>query len=184
MEYRPLPEGPFHVIYADPPWQYREKMMLGSTETGSARKHYPTISTLDLMQLPVREQLAQDALLFLWSTGPMMPDAIQVGKAWGFDYKTVAFVWNKLHSTPGHYTLPQTEFCLVFKHGKIPQPRGVRNVRQLVEMISTKHSRKPWQIREDIESMFPHHRRVELFARDSHPGWTSWGLEVADAQEA
>ena len=74
--------------------------------------------------------------------------------------------------------MSQCELCLVFKRGKIPQPRGARNVRQLVQTKRTRHSEKPEAVRERIEQMFPNQTKIELFARKQTRGWDTWGLEV------
>ena len=96
----------------------------------------------------------------------------------GFSWATVAFVWNKLRTNPGFYTLSQCELCLVFKRGRIPQPRGARNVRQYLEAERGVHSAKPDEVRVRIAEMFPDQSKIELFARTHHPGWHAWGLEA------
>ena len=105
-----------------------------------------------------------------------------MGEAWGFEYKTVAFVWDKMIHNPGRYTLSQTEFVLVFKKGKIPQPRGARNVRQMVAVPRGKHSEKPIEVIKGITKMFPQQDKIELFARNNFVGWDNWGLEVPDSK--
>ena len=93
------------------------------------------------------------------------------------------FVWDKQRVNPGFYTLSQCELCLVFKHGRIPAPRGARNVRQLVSEKRSAHSQKPDEVRRRIEAMFPYARRIELFARERAEGWTPWGLDAIGAGE-
>jgi N6-adenosine-specific RNA methylase IME4 len=109
-----------------------------------------------------------------------LDQAIELGRAWGFEYKTVAFVWNKMVHNPGQYTLSYCELCLLFKRGRIPRPRGARNVKQLVNAPRGEHSEKPHEVMANIERMFPHQKRIELFARRPIPGWASWGLEVVN----
>jgi N6-adenosine-specific RNA methylase IME4 len=99
-------------------------------------------------------------------------------RAWGFSWATVAFAWDKQKVNPGFYTMSQVELCLVGKTGKIPQPRGLRNVRQFVSELRGEHSAKPNEVRSRIEAMFPTQAKIELFARNSSPGWSSWGNEV------
>ena len=179
--YEGLPPGPYEVVYADPPWDYKGQLQHagpGSADTGGAIRHYPTIALAGLKRLEVASIAADDSLLFLWSTSPHLDQAIKLGKAWGFEWATVAFVWDKVRVNPGHYTLSQCELCLVFKRGRIPSPRGARNVRQLVRSRRGPHSAKPSEVRERIEAMFPRQRRIELFARTEAPGWDSWGLGV------
>ena len=181
----PIPAGPFDIIYADPPWAYDNKMNKDGIETGgSAREHYPTMSYIELAQM--RPEIAlrckTNCLLFLWATGPHLVNAITLGESWNFRYVTVAFVWSKLHASPGNYTMPSTEVCLVFKRGRIPQPRGARNIRQLVERPITSHSEKPIAVKRGITRMFPTQRKLELFARtvEREPTWEHWGNETVE----
>lgn len=176
-----LPEGEFDIIYADPPWDYKGQLQHagpGSADTGGAVRHYPTVKLNELKELNVKRIAAQDSLLFMWATSPHLDQAIDLGKSWGFDWATVAFIWDKVRVNPGFYTLSQCELCLVFKHGRIPKPRGARNVRQLVSVKRGPHSTKPDEVRKRIERMFPDQRRIELFARNAAPGWQLWGLEA------
>ena len=124
----------------------------------------------------------------MWATNPHLDQAIDLGKAWGFAWATVAFVWDKERVNPGFYTMSQCELCLVFKKGKIPSPRGARNVRQLVTARREAHSKKPDEVRLRIERMFPRLRKVELFARErdgrgqAASAWETWGFEADDTR--
>ena len=178
----PFPDKKYSVIYADPAWQHdgnfipvREKDQKYKTNPAD---FYPTMPTLDICDLPVRDIADTDCLLFMWACSPMLEDALQVGKAWGFDFKTVAFAWDKQLCTSGFYTLSQVELCLVFKKGKIPQPRGKRNIKQFISARRGAHSVKPYEVRHRINEMFPHHEKIELFARERFDGWDAWGNEV------
>ena len=188
-----LPEKKYQVIYADPPWDYGGKMQYDKTTIkeenanfekkifiSSAAFKYPTVKLKQLKQLDVASIADEDCILFLWTTGPQMANAIELGQAWGFEYKTVAFVWDKMVHNPGRYTLSQTEFVLAFKRGKFPQPRGARNMRQMVTVHRGKHSVKPVEVIDRITKMFPEQEKIELFARNNYNGWDSWGLEIPD----
>ena len=178
-----LPNQRFAIIYADPPWDYKGQLQHageGSGDSGGAIRHYPTVTLNMLKQLPVQKIAAQNSLLFLWATSPHLDQAIDLGKAWDFRWATIAFVWDKERVNPGFYTLSQCELCLVFKRGKIPAPRGARDIRQLVREKRREHSRKPEEVRRRIEAMFPTQKKIELFARERIAGWRSWGLQ-ADA---
>ena len=180
----PLPRSRFAILYADPPWDYKGQLQhagVGSGDSGGAVRHYPTVPLDAMAQWPIDSICEADALLFLWSSNPHLDQAIDLGKAWGFSWATVAFVWNKLRTNPGFYTLSQCELCLVFKRGRIPQPRGARNVRQYLEAERGVHSAKPDEVRVRIAEMFPDQSKIELFARSHHPGWHAWGLDVSDA---
>ncbi|OFA15290.1 transcriptional regulator [Acidithiobacillus ferrivorans] len=194
--YPDLPEKKYDVIYADPPWDYGGKMQFDKSSKSSekidlnknifisaANFKYPTIKTMALKKIPVHEIAKDDCLLFLWVTNPHLAQGIELGQAWGFEYKTVAFVWDKMVHNPGKYTLSYCELCLVFKRGRIPHPRGARNVKQLVRVQRSKHSVKPRAVLEGIDKMFPTQEKIELFARDKPEGWDVWGLDVREVYE-
>ncbi|MCY4145960.1 MAG: MT-A70 family methyltransferase [Chloroflexi bacterium] len=189
--FAPLPTKRYDIVYADPPWHYNGKLQYdrsGVAENNngwqkpifvsSACFKYPTIVLEDLMTLPIQFIAKQDCLLFMWTTNPHLAQAIELGTAWGFEYKTVAFVWNKMNHNPGHYTLSYCELCLLFKRGRIPKPRGARNVKQLIEARRNGHSEKPIEVAEGIVKMFPSQSKIELFARDRKPGFDAWGLDI------
>lgn len=193
--YPELPKKKYKIIYADPPWDYGGKMQYDRTTIkdenidfkkeifiSSSRFKYPTLKLKQLKELDVAAIADEDCLLFMWTTGPQFANSIELGKAWGFEYKTVAFVWDKRIHNPGRYTLSQTEFVIVFKKGKIPTPRGVRNIRQLVSILRGKHSEKPEEIILNITKMFPVQEKIELFARKNYVGWDNWGLEIPNSK--
>jgi N6-adenosine-specific RNA methylase IME4 len=171
----------FSIIYADPPWDYKgQKQHTGKAgkDSGGAISHYSTMKLNELKKLDVQSICEKDCLLFMWSSSPHLDQAIDLMRAWGFSWATVAFAWDKQKVNPGFYTMSQVELCLVGKTGKIPQPRGLRNVRQFVSELRGEHSAKPNEVRSRIEAMFPTQAKIELFARNSSPGWSSWGNEV------
>lgn len=191
--YPALPDKKYAVVYADPPWHYNGKMQFdksGNSQNNigwgndifisAATFKYPTLTIDELKKLAVSDITENNCLLFLWSTNPHLAQAIELGQAWGFEYKTVAFVWDKMNHNPGQYTLSYCELCLLFKKGKIPQPRGARNIKQLVQIPRAKHSEKPIEITERIQKMFPTQRKIELFARRKNPGWDYWGLGIEE----
>ncbi len=174
-----LPKKKFDIIHVDPPWHYGGKLQFDkSSNFSSALFKYPTLKTSELKQIPIIDIAKDDCLLFMWTTNPHLAQAIELGKNWGFNFKTVAFVWDKMKHNPGHYTLSSCELCLVFKRGRIPKPRGARNIKQLIRTPRTKHSEKPIEVMEGIEKMFPTQDRIELFARKLRKGWHSWGDEI------
>lgn len=194
--YPDFPEKKYDIIYADPPWDYGGKMQFDKSGKkdvnvdwknnifiSAANFKYPTLKTKEMMKIPVHEIAKDDCLLFMWATNPHLEQAIQLGNAWGFEYKTVAFVWDKMNHNPGQYTLSYCELCLVFKRGKIPQPRGARNIKQLVRVPRGEHSEKPITVLRNIEEMFPTQDRIELFARHKPEGWDVWGLDVREEFE-
>ena len=188
--YPDLPKKKYDIIYCDPPWDYGGKMQFDKSSKSSkeidlnkkifisaSNFKYPTLKFKELSRIPINEIAKDDCLLFMWVTNPHLAIGIDVGKAWGFEYRTVAFVWDKMVHNPGQYTLSYCELCLLFKRGKIPRPRGARNVKQLVHSRRTGHSEKPLEVMRGIEKMFPTHERIELFARRKVEGWSVWGLD-------
>lgn len=189
--YPQLPDKNFDIIYADPPWDYNGKLQFDKTSKSaeeidlsrnifisSASFKYPTLKIAELMNIPVQKIAKDDCLLFMWTSNPHLAQAIELGKAWGFEYRTVAFVWDKMKHNPGKYTLSNCELCLVFKRGRIPTPRGARNIQQLVRSPRKEHSEKPTEVIDAITKMFPTQERIELFARRETRGWSVWGLDV------
>ena len=175
----PLPNKKYSIIYADPPWDHTVVIRRNDPKRASAASfHYPTLSKAELCEIPVQTIAEDDALLFMWVSSPMLDEAIEIGSAWEFKYTTVAFVWDKHKPVVGYYSMSQCELCLVFKKGKIPQPRGARNIRQFLSVKKGRHSEKPKAVRNRIVEMFPHHRRIELFAREQFQKWDAWGNEV------
>ena len=189
--YPSLPNKKYDVIYADPPWDYGGKLQFDKSSKGvddldpnkkifisSACFKYPTLKTSELKKLQLNSIAKDDCLLFMWTTNPHLEQALELGRAWGFEYRTVAFVWDKMNHNPGQYTLSNCELCLLFKKGRIPSPRGARNVQQLVRVPRGKHSEKPIEVLHGITKMFPTQDKIELFARSNNDGWDSWGLDV------
>lgn len=189
--YPALPNKKFDIIYADPPWHYNGKMQFDKSSKSkekmdltrkifisSATFKYPTLKTSELMRIPVHKIAKDDCLLFIWTSNPHLAQAIELGEVWGFEYKTVAFVWDKMNHNPGQYTLSNCELCLVFKRGRIPKPRGARNIQQLVRIPRREHSAKPVEVIQAITKMFPTQERIELFARRKVEDWSVWGLDV------
>ena len=194
--YPDLPEKKYDIIYADPPWDYGGKMQFDKSGKkdintnweknifiSAANFKYPTLKTKEMMKIPIREIAKDDCLLFMWVTNPHLQQGIELAKAWGFDYRTVAFVWDKMNHNPGQYTLSYCELCLVFKRGKIPTPRGARNIKQLIHVPRGDHSEKPLEVLKGIEKMFPSQDRIELFARHKPENWDVWGLDVREVYE-
>lgn len=175
----------YSIVYADPPWDYAGRTQQdGSKGNKSAADHYNTMTLDTLKQLKVKDICSSDCLLFLWTSSPHLPQAISLMNSWGFEYKTVAFVWYKQKTNPGYYTLSECELCLVGKKGTIPSPRGSRKERQFLSEERTVHSKKPDEIRNRITRMFPTQKKVELFARQQTEGWDVWGNEVQSSSSS
>jgi site-specific DNA-methyltransferase (adenine-specific) len=166
----------YHVVYADPPWQYRNKKTGGSMASGASQK-YPTMPTIELCSLPIAEIVAKDAVLFLWATVPMLPDALAVMESWGFKYKGL-IVWRKIMSLGlGFWLRGQIELLLFGIRGKVRAFRSQKP--NFIQARVGKHSEKPETFRELIEELTQGMEpRLELFATKATPGWDCWGLEL------
>lgn len=173
----------FSVIYIDPPWSYKDKASAG--KRGACHK-YDVMSLDDICALPIQDIAADDCALFLWVTPPFLMDAARVIDAWGFKYKTKAFCWEKLTVTGksffgmGNWTRANTEDCLLAVHGK--PKRVCASVPQLVRSPRLGHSVKPPIVRDEIVRLMGDVPRIELFARQTSPGWASLGNEI-DGQD-
>lgn len=164
----------FQVIYADPPWSYRNKKTGGSMISGAEAK-YPTMSVDEICSLQIPAD--KNAVLFLWATVPLMPEAFQVMQAWGFKYKTM-ITWRKIMSLGmGFWWRGQCEHLLFGVKGNVKAFRMQEP--NFIQTKVEKHSQKPQAFRELIERATPHlPNKLELFARNKFEGWHCWGNEV------
>lgn len=166
----PMPDGQYNVILADPPWRYEISAM-----SGAAENHYPTMAVQEIEALAV--PAADNAALFLWATAPLLPEALTVMGAWGFEYRT-GFVWDKVIPGIGFWGRGQFEHFLIGVRGKFsPPPPDCRKPSIFVEK-RRKHSRKPDVAYKWIEAAYPQAKKLELFARAKRDGWTVWGDEA------
>jgi N6-adenosine-specific RNA methylase IME4 len=182
-----LPLGRFGAILCDPPWRFATRSDKGKGR--SADQHYATMTIDELRALDVASVAAPDCVLFLWATWPMLPQALELIEAWGFQYKTCGFDWTKADATQlemfradtdvaigmGYWTRSNSEPCLLATRGK---PKRLHaDVRQAFIEPRREHSRKPDGVHERIERLVagPY---LELFARQKRPGWAAWGDET------
>ncbi len=168
----------YNIIYADPPWLYKNGNVSGGTN-----RHYNGMTTSDICALPVSEIAECDCALFIWATFPCLPDVFKVIQAWGFTYKTVAFVWVKQNRKSdglfwgmGYWTRSNAEICLLATKGNIK--RNSAKVHQIILSHVREHSRKPDEARDKIIELVGDVPRIELFARQNTTGWDVWGNEV------
>lgn len=176
----PFPNKKYNIIYADPAWYFKSYSSKG--ERRNATQHYDCMSISDICSLPISNISKDDCILFIWVIDPMLPQAFEVIKAWGFKYKTVAFTWVKENKSEGYFTglgywtRANPEMCLLATKGK---PKKIsKSVRQLVMDKRREHSRKPDRIRNDIVQLCGDLPRIELFARQRVDGWDNWGDQI------
>ena len=180
----------FGVILADPPWRFTTYSENGKGR--SPEQHYACMSLVDIAAMPVAALAAQDSALLLWATMPQLPAALEIMHAWGFIYKTTAFVWikaakhakavllsgNGLHWGMGFWSRSNVELVLLGTRGA--PKRLAKNVHQVIVAPVAEHSRKPDETNRRIERLLPG-PYLELFARRPLAGWTVWGDEIAPA---
>lgn len=177
--------GQYGCVLADPPWLFRtySHPVEGRVPQRAMQQHYKVEHTDDLALLPVRQITAPNCALFMWVVGSHFEHAINIAHAWGFNFKTTAFVWRKPSIGMGYWTRKRTETCLLFTRGK--PKRLSAGVDELIEAPRREHSRKPDEQYERIEKLVagPY---VELFARQRRDGWDAFGNEVGkfDQKEA
>jgi len=184
-----LPNKKYQIIYADPPWRFKNWSMAELAKRGekwarrNGRSPYNVMDNDDIYKMPIADLADKNCILFLWATYPKLQEAIETVKSWGFTYKTVAFTWVKknrksegFHFGLGYWTRGNPEICLLATRGK---PKRVNNsVPNLTIERLRGHSRKPDIVRDKIVSLVGDLPRIELFARERANNWDAWGDEV------
>lgn len=186
--------APYDVIYADPPWWYPQ------LDKKHGHPQYPMMKPQELRDLsPLLDEFSSDVCaLIMWYTGPHAEEAMDLGRAWGFTYVTKLLSWCKtgvhhpdqlrliepddvddfnVYSGGGRYTAHGTEDCGLWRRGSLPKVADL-TIRQVIHAPVRGHSRKPDEARKRIERLWPNAKRLEMFARDTCPGWSSWGNQV------
>lgn len=186
-----FPDKKYSIIYADPPWSYYNDMTVYpdcTTVKGMRRPPYPVMSSDDISALPVKNIAEDNSILFVWTTDYHLDKCIgKIIPSWGFEYKTIGFVWQKLNKKNdpvcfmGAYTMKSgVEICLLATRGKNAHKLVKKhNIRSLVQSQRLHHSKKPDEVRSRIADLVGDVPRIELFARDRFDGWDAWGNEVS-----
>lgn len=174
-----LPSGPFDLIMADPPWRFSTRSDKGITVKGAGGQ-YATMGLADIIAMPVADIAAKDAILWLWATNPMLPQAFAVMASWGFTFKTAGHwakqtVHGKQAFGTGYILRCAGEPFLIGTRGN---PKTARNVRSVVLGPIRQHSRKPDEAFSAAERLMPNANRLEMFSRQPRDGWTTWGDEA------
>lgn len=169
------PKGKYRVIYADPPWQYGDERAGGNH--GGAIDHYNTMSINELKNMPLSSLTEENAVLFLWGTAPLLPEALELINAWGFKYKT-NFIWDKIKHNMGHYNSVRHELLLIATKGScMPDNVQLFDSVQSIERTD-RHSEKPEEFRKIIETLYTYGNKLEMFARKQVEGWEVFGNEL------
>lgn len=185
MQQLSLPDKKYQLIYADPGWAYRDKAKAGNR--GACCK-YTVMGVEEIATLPVASIADKNCLLAMWWVMPQPVEALTVVKAWGFELKTMGgFTWHKTTKTGksffgmGHLSRANPECCLFAVRGK---PKRVdAGVRAFVEAPWRGHSAKPPEVRDRLVRLMGDVPRIELFARETVPGWDNWGDEASKTNQ-
>lgn len=177
----PFPKKKYQIIYADPPWSYKDKALAGNR---GANCKYPTQEKDWIERLPVSEIADENCALFLWVTMPLLQEGFSVLKCWGFEFKTVAFTWVKKNKKAdswfwgmGNWTRANAELCLLATKGN---PKRISaKVHSVIDTPIERHSKKPDEAKKRIVELLGDLPRIELFARQETEGWSVWGNEVS-----
>lgn len=176
----------YNVIYADPPWSYKDKRA-SKKMSGGAITHYKTmtIEEIEKMKNVIQNITKEDCILFIWATFPNLKEALKIIETWGFTYKTLGFSWiktNKNNGKPffgiGFYTKSNCEVCLLATKGKPSNLKVSNYVSSCIISERREHSRKPDETRKRIEQLVGQVPKIELFARQEAKGWDCWGNEI------
>jgi site-specific DNA-methyltransferase (adenine-specific) len=178
-----LPKKKYNIIYADPPWKYKENWGNGSNE-----HTYPSMDIEDIKNLPIQDLSEDNCHLYLWVTNPFLEEGLEVCKAWGFKYKTL-ITWIKTYKdgTPemgmGYYFRGCTEHIIFAVKGKMKIKNKV--TKNMFKAFNDRklHSRKPDCVRKMIVNCSGDLPRLELFARQKTSGWDVWGNQVPDDEQ-
>ena len=175
-----IPRGRYDLIMADPPWLFRPRKEVDGGHKKSPQHHYRCESLDDLKRWPVADLAKKDCLLWLWATNPMLDQAFDLLRAWGFEFKTAGH-WGKI--TSGGKPAFSTGYLLrgsgePFLFGVRGAPKTTRTVRSMIYGPVREHSRKPDEAFEAAEQLMPGATRIELFSREDRPGWDHFGDEV------
>lgn len=181
-----FPDKKYNIIYADPPWQfknYSDEWHEEHKESKWVGKQYSLMRLKEICDLPVQGISSENSVLFLWTTMPHLPEALKVIESWGFRFKSVAFTWIKKNKKAdslfwgmGFWTRSNAELCLLATKG---HPKRISaSVHSVIYSRVRNHSQKPDEARERIVQLLGDLPRIELFAREKAEGWDSWGLEV------
>lgn len=168
-----IPKGPFDIIVADPPWSFKTYSKKGMKK--SAENHYQCMKTDEIKSMKV--PAAKDCILWLWATSPMLLDAIETMKAWGFKYKS-SMVWDKKIIAHGYWSRNQHELILIGTKGSNRAPNNKIRRSSVISEKRTRHSKKPDALQDYIDLAYPNKKKIELFARRQRKGWVVWGNEV------
>jgi N6-adenosine-specific RNA methylase IME4 len=163
-------EGKYNLIVIDPPWPYGTEYDPESRRVANPYDEV-TVDELGRFSLPADDNCA----LFLWTTHKFLPDAFNLMKIWGFEYK-ITMVWDKQRLGMGAWLRCQAEFCLLGIKGK--PTWELTNQRDLLSVARREHSRKPDEFYKMVETLCPVEKKIDIFSREKREGWDQYGNET------
>lgn len=165
----------YDIIVADPPWKFASN---SKDKPGrNPMRHYDCMTDAAIKALPVIEWANPKALLFMWTTVPMLERSMSVPTAWGFKYVS-SLIWNKRRIGTGHWVRNRHEIVIIAKRGKFPCPKPAPFLDSIFDDPRREHSRKPDSLQIRIDEVWPDHAKLEMFARQTRPGWDVWGNQT------
>lgn len=182
-DFAPAPTLPrvrlYDIVLADPPWRFASNSV--DAPGRNPRRHYPCMADEHIAQMGATLPAKPDALLFMWTTAPMLARALPIVTAWGFEYVS-QLVWIKDRIGTGYWARNRHEIVLIGKRGAFPCPSPAPFPDSVIIAPVREHSRKPDDLHNRIDAAWPDADRIELFARQARPGWTAWGNQTRTFQ--
>lgn len=174
----PTLRPPYDIIVADPPWAFKLRSNVNLEK--SPARYYDLMTTADVAALPVESLAADNCILLLWTSAPMLFDGWEVAKGWGFPKYVSRTAWRKTYLSgkqamgPGYWVRTMHEDVLIFTRGK---PKIDKAFPSLFDGVRREHSRKPEEFYDLLRERTQGRKRADLFSRELRPGFDGWGNE-------
>ena len=165
-----------NIAVLDPPWSFSSNSV--DRPGRNARRHYRCMSDAEIAVIPVCDWLEDDALVFVWTTSPMLERSMAVVRQWGRLRYVSQIVWCKDRIGTGFWVRNRHEVVLLYRRGAFPCPRPAPFLDSVIAGQQRQHSRKPDALQDRIDVVWPDARKIEIFARQRRPGWVAVGNEV------
>jgi len=168
-------QPPYDIIVMDPPWKFASN---STARPGrNARRHYPCMTDGEIINLPMGELVGHHALLFMWTTAPMLQRSMLIPPRWAFRYVS-NMTWVKERTGTGFWARNRHEHVLIYRRGKFSCPKPAPFPDSVIMGDQREHSRKPEELQDRIDKVWPDAKKLEMFARRARPGWDVWGNET------
>lgn len=199
----------YQLIYVDPPWQYGNKISNGAAENHYSTMSLAELKRLPIWDVAAEDAVlamwyagthTEEAIElaeawgfrirtmkgFTWVKLNQYAErrfnkAIAEGELVDFN-DFLSMLNSETRMNGGNYTRANTEDLLIATRG-IGLERVSASIKQVVYSCLGEHSEKPWEVRRRLELLYGDVERVELFARDTWPGWDRWGNQCESSFE-